>query len=110
MSDPLDARQVGVAVVGAGAIALANHLPGLALHPTARLAAVCDPDPAVRDRAAAHVAEHHPQWSADLRLYADAAEAVADPRVSAVVVATPNVTHAGIVARAVAAGRHVLCE
>lgn len=101
---------IGVAVIGAGSIALANHLPGLALHPAARLVAVCDRDPAVLERARAHVAERYGDWAKGLQTYEDPDEAVADPNVSAVIVATPNVTHAPIVHAALRAGMHVLCE
>ena len=99
-----------MAVVGAGAIALANHLPGLALCPAARLVAVCDADPATLARAVGHVRERYPQWAAGLRAFASAGDAVGDPAVGAVVVATPNFTHRAIVEAACAAGRHVLCE
>lgn len=101
---------IGVAVVGAGMIAMANHLPGLALHPAARLAAVCDRDRDVLQQAVAHVSEHYRDWAGDLKAYETPEEAIADPAVSAVIVATPNVTHAPIVHAAIDAGRHVLCE
>ena len=41
---------IGVAIIGSGGIALANHLPGFALCPRhASVVALCDTDPAVLD-------------------------------------------------------------
>ncbi len=43
-------------------------------------------------------------------LSADYAEALADPAVTAVILATPHALHVGQIAAAVAAGKHVFCE
>lgn len=40
----------------------------------------------------------------------DVERALRDPSISAVAIATPTATHAGLVRRALAAGKHVLCE
>ena len=45
-----------------------------------------------------------------LPLSADFADALADPAVEAVVLATPHALHGGQIERAVAAGKHVFCE
>jgi predicted dehydrogenase len=95
-------HQIGVAIVGCGAIALANHLPGLALCPAARLVALCDADAAVLARAAARTGVE-----ATYQSYEDA---IADPHVHAVIITTPNHLHAPIALAAAAAGRHILCE
>ena len=93
---------VGVAIIGTGAVALANHVRGLALCPNARLVALCDADRAALDRAsrqtgvAATHTDHH--------------ELLRRDDVDAVIVATPNYLHAPIVLAAVKAGKHVLCE
>ena len=42
---------VGVAIIGTGQIALANHLPGLKLLPNAKLVALCDSDEGTLTRA-----------------------------------------------------------
>jgi predicted dehydrogenase len=64
--------------------------------------ACVDPDPGRR----AEVAHRYP-W---VRVLADPAEAMADPEVDAVVVATPARTHAALVQEALGAGKHVLVE
>jgi predicted dehydrogenase len=94
--------EIGVAIIGAGQIALANHLPGLALSPQARLVALCDANPQVLEAAAR-------QTGVDAS-FADYHEALAHPAVDAVIVATPNYLHAPIVLAAVAARKHVMCE
>ncbi|HEX8343012.1 MAG TPA: Gfo/Idh/MocA family oxidoreductase [Tepidisphaeraceae bacterium] len=96
------AMAIGVAIIGVGQIALQNHLAGIALSPQARVVALCDSDPAALAAAGMRTGVR--------LLLADYREAVNHPEVQAVVVATPNVTHAEIVRAAIAAGRHVLCE
>ena len=93
---------IGIAVIGAGAIALANHVPGLSHCPDVKLVALCDTDPRIL-------------VSASLRTgikaaYAHHRDAIARDDVHAVIVTTPNFVHAPIVLDAVAAGKHVLCE
>ena len=46
---------IGVGIIGAGAVTLRNHLPGLALVPEARVVALCDSDPSTLERASAAV-------------------------------------------------------
>ena len=95
-------QEIGVAIIGAGAIALANHLPGLALSPQARVVALCDSDRATLEKAR--------QQTGVEALYTDYREAVAHDGVDAVIVATPNFLHPPIVHAAVAARKHVLSE
>jgi predicted dehydrogenase len=94
--------KIGVAIIGSGGIALANHLPGFALCPDTQVVALCDNNPAVLEKA-----------SRDTGItvtYTDYQEALARNDVDAVVVATPNYLHAPITLAAIAAGKHVLCE
>ena len=44
---------IGVAIIGSGGIALANHMPGLALCPDVKVVAVCDNDAATLEKAKA---------------------------------------------------------
>lgn len=99
---PLESKTLRVALIGAGAVTALHHVPGLRLDPRARLAAVADVDAALAERRAA-------EWGAEF-FTSDAEALCADSRVDAVVIATPNDTHAPLALRAVAAGKHVLCE
>ena len=96
-------ESIGVGIIGSGQIALANHLPGLALRAdAATVVALCDSDPATLEKASRQVA--------NVQTYADWHDVIGDDRVRAVIVATPNFTHPPIALAAVAAGKHVLCE
>jgi predicted dehydrogenase len=94
--------QIGVAMIGTGGIALANHVPGIGLCPEAKLVALCDTNPATLEKARSATGIE--------KTYTDHRELLKRDDVHAVVVATPNFTHAPIVLDAVAAGKHVLCE
>src|SRR3972149_5419097 len=103
---PYDVRsmseKVRVGVIGAGAMGryhcetLARRLPG------AELAAVADVNADAARRAA----------SLALAAVAtgDHRALLADPSLQAVVIATPNDTHASLIREAARAGKHVFCE
>jgi predicted dehydrogenase len=95
-------KKIGVAMIGCGGIALQNHLPGFALCPQAQVVALCDTSPAVLERAKTQTGIS--------AAFSDYQEALKHPAVDAVVIATPNFTHAPITLTAVKAGKHVLCE
>jgi predicted dehydrogenase len=95
-------REIGVAIIGSGSIVLANHLPGLALAPQARVVALCDSDRATLEKAK--------QATGVTATFTDYRDAIAHDKVDAVIVATPNFLHPPIVHAAVAAKKHVLCE
>ena len=65
-----------------------------------RIIAATDPNPA----ATAFAHEHN------LRFLPDEAAVLADPAIRAVILCTPHTLHAGLIARAAAAGKHVFCE
>jgi len=90
---------VGWGIVGYGWVARDYMAPGVrqAGH---RLVAVCDPNPACREAAAAEGARTH----------SDLAAFLADPEVEAVYVATPNHLHREAVEALARAGKAVLCE
>jgi len=95
-------KPIGVAIVGCGGITLQNHLPGLALCPDTRVVALCDNDPATLERA---------RQQTGLKVASTRYEEIVSREdVQAVIVATPNFTHAAIALAAIAAGKHVLCE
>ena len=93
---------IGVAIIGTGQIALANHMPGFALCPDTKVVALCDSSPAALDAAK--------RQTGIAAAYTDYHELLKRDDVNAVVIATPNVFHAPIAFAAFAAGKHVLCE
>jgi predicted dehydrogenase len=96
-------QPIGVGIIGTGQIALANHLPRLALRAdAAKVVALCDNDPATLEKASRQVPT--------ARAYVDWHDILGDDRVHALIVATPNFAHPPIALAAVAAGRHVMCE
>jgi predicted dehydrogenase len=88
-------------VAGLGAIGMlhAGHIAREV--PGAQLARVVDQDPALAERAGRELGA---PWSAHYR------DALEDPDVAGIVIATPTPLHAGMVEQAAAAGKHVLCE
>jgi predicted dehydrogenase len=94
--------RIGVAIIGSGGIALANHLPGLALCPEAEVVAVCDNDPATLEKAKATtgVQVASTDWQ----------QIVTRDDVQAVIICTPNHVHGPISLAAAKAGKHILCE
>jgi len=92
---------IHVAVAGAGQWGR-NHVRTLASMPGVRLDWVVDPDP--RRLAAAEAV------APKARRVAAVAEALADPRLDALVVASPGPTHHEVACAAIAAGKHVLVE
>jgi predicted dehydrogenase len=95
-------KKIGVAMIGCGGIALQNHLPGFALLPQAQVVALCDTNPATLEKAK--------QQTGITAAFAAYHDVLKHPAVDAVVIATPNFTHAPIALAAFAAGKHVLCE
>jgi predicted dehydrogenase len=93
---------LGIGIIGSGGIALANHIPGFALCPQAKVVALCDSDPQVLARAQ--------QATGIATALADYRDLLRRDDVQAVVIATPNFVHRPIALAAIAAGKHVLCE
>ncbi len=93
---------INVALIGCGNIALQNHLPGLALCPDVKVVALCDTDGATLNRAR--------QQTGVAVTSTRPADIVQRNDVHAVIIATPNFTHAQIALDAIAHGKHVLCE
>jgi len=95
-------KPLGIGIVGCGSITLQNHLPGLALCPGVKVVALCDNNRTILEQALAQTGLkkgcHEYQ------------QLLALAEVDAVIIATPNVTHAPIALAAIAAGKHLLCE
>jgi predicted dehydrogenase len=95
-------KTLNFAIVGCGGIALQNHLPGLALCPDVKVTALCDADAATLERAR--------QQTGVAITSTQHTDVVKRDDVHAVIIATPNFTHAPIALDAIAHGKHVLCE
>lgn len=94
-------QRIGIVIVGVGFIAGA-HIAAIAATPGARLVGVVDAD---ANRATAFSYTHGSvRWAADL------AEALEWPDCDAVIICTPNFTHASLVQTAIDSGKHVLVE
>ena len=95
-------NSLNFAIIGCGGITLQNHLPGLAFCPDVKLVALCDADSATLERA-----RRQTGVSITSTRFEDV---VKRDDVHAVIIATPNFTHAPIAQAAIAHGKHVLCE
>jgi myo-inositol 2-dehydrogenase / D-chiro-inositol 1-dehydrogenase len=89
-------------IVGSGMMAI-EHIANLALTPGATVTALADPVTSSLDRAAAAVGH-------DVARFGDAAALAASGLCDAVVVASPNFTHAEVLRPVMAANLHILCE
>ncbi|MEZ5290809.1 MAG: Gfo/Idh/MocA family oxidoreductase [Vicinamibacterales bacterium] len=95
-------RPVRVGVLGAGAWALAAHLPGFRRDPRAELVAIADPNRSLADAAARQFGIPH---------VLDSHEALIERAdIDLVDVCTPSATHFALAWAALEAGKHVLCE
>ncbi len=95
-------RLLRVGVLGAGQIAQAAHFESCTKAKNAELFAICDVAEDLRERMAlTHGAR---------KTYADYNKMLADPEVDAVIIATSDAFHVPASLRALAAGKHVLCE
>ena len=95
-------KPIGVGIIGCGGVTLQNHIPGLAICRDAKLVALCDTDVPTLERAV--------QQTGVGTQSSNYEEIISRDDVQAVVIATPNVTHAPIALAAIARGKHVLCE
>ncbi|HSB61361.1 MAG TPA: Gfo/Idh/MocA family oxidoreductase [Vicinamibacteria bacterium] len=95
-------RRLRVGVLGCGPIAQAAHLESCAKARNADLHAICDVAGDLLERMAW---THRPA-----RTYSDYDAMLADPDLEAVIVATADALHVPASIKALAAGKHVLCE
>jgi predicted dehydrogenase len=93
---------LNIAIIGCGGITFQNHIPGFAQCPGVEILAVCDTDETNLGRARSLTGASIATTS-----YADILKR---EDIHAVVIATPNVTHASIALEAIRQGKHVLCE
>lgn len=90
--------ELRVGLIGLGRIA-DLHVLGYLDNPRARVAAVCDADPATAERRAR-------EWNVE-RSSTDYRELLADPSLDALEVLTPHHLHAAMTVQALEAGKHV---
>ncbi len=94
-------KKLTVGIIGLGGIAH-THVPGWQASPHARLVAGADLNTSV-----------FPDWQTRYgvtRLYASAADLIADPEIDIVDICSPNMYHAEQAIAALTAGKHVICE
>ena len=95
-------RLLRVGVLGAGQIAQAAHFESCTKARNAELFAICDVADDLRERmSVTHGAR---------KTFADYDKMLADPELDAVIIATSDAFHVPASLRALAAGKHVLCE
>jgi predicted dehydrogenase len=102
MPEPIEARTVGVAIIGAGAVSDYHHVPAIKLDSRAKLVGVCDASLPLLEK-------RKNEWGVEL-VTTDPEELCRHPDVDAVIIATPNFTHKPISMAAALAGKHVMCE
>ncbi len=93
---------VKIAIIGAGAVSDYHHVPAIRLDPRAVLTGVCDSSQDLLNK-------RKQDWGCD-NITTDFKALCADPRVDAVIIATPNFTHKDIAIEAAKHGKHVMCE
>ena len=94
-------RKVGVAIAGCGQITRTRHAPEYSANPNAEIVGFYDRD---RARAEALAAQYGGT------VYDSFEELLADKRVEAVSICTPNFLHSAHAVQALEAGKDVLCE
>ncbi|SMG60511.1 Gfo/Idh/MocA family protein [Paraburkholderia susongensis] len=97
-----DDRQLRVGVLGCGPISQFAHFESVQKAGNAVLHAVCDVDEGL--------ARHFGEFYEAERIYQDYDTMLADPAIEAVVIATSDAFHVPAAMKAIAAGKHVLCE
>ncbi len=95
-------ERVRVGVIGTSGYAQVSHLPRIASHPRAELAAVCG---RTRERAEQVATQFGVQ-----QVYADYREMIEKGNLDAVIVSTPDDLHYPMTMDTLDAGLHVLCE
>ena len=92
---------IRIGIIGAGTIST-YHLNAYKGTEGATVVAICDLNPALAEKRAAEFGI--------TQVYTDPQALLADPQIDAVSIVTPTFTHANLVAAALRAGKHVLCE
>lgn len=97
------ADEIGIGLIGFGGWPREAYVPVLQNHDHAKVVAVAA-------RSDQTIAAARESFTTDLAGYRDYRDLLADERVDAVLVATPNALHAQVTCHALEAGKHVLVE
>ncbi len=100
-ADDVTGRTIRYAVIGTGMMGI-EHIRNIALLPNTRLVAASDPNERSRGWAAAA--------ATGLTPYADYGEMLDREEIDAVIIATPNYTHAAVLKDLLQTDKHILCE
>lgn len=96
-------QDIGVAVIGFGLAGRVFHAPFVSAVPGLRLQAIVQ-------RRGDEAAIAYPQQSTGVRVLRSVEEAITDPQIQLVVVATPNDTHVALARDMLRAGKHVVVD
>ena len=94
--------KIGVGIIGAGGIAVSQHIPGYLKCPDVQILAVCDVDEERAKKAAEQFNIPH--------VFSDYKKLLEVDEIQAVSVCTPNFMHKDPTVHALRNGKHVLCE
>jgi predicted dehydrogenase len=97
-----DEKQLNVGVLGCGPISQFAHFESVQKARNTVLRAVCDVDQGL--------AQHFGKFYDAQKVYFDYDQMLADPEVEAIIIGTSDAFHVPAAKKAIAAGKHVLCE
>jgi len=99
-------RKIRYGLIGTGMMGY-EHINNLKLMPEAEIAGITDPEPNSILMAQAFLGDGLRET---VKVYPDRWAMLADPSIDAVLISSPNFTHAEILRDVIASGKHVLCE
>jgi predicted dehydrogenase len=95
-------KKLGMGILGCGPISQFAHLESVQKSRNTVLQAVCDADEGL--------AHHFGRFYDAKRIYLDYDQMLADPQVDAIIIGISDAFHVPAALKALAAGKHVLCE
>jgi myo-inositol 2-dehydrogenase / D-chiro-inositol 1-dehydrogenase len=101
-----DVAKLRYGLIGTGMMGY-EHINNLKLMPEAEIAGITDPVPQSIQLAQAFLGDG---LKDKVRVYPDRAAMLGDPAIDAVLISSPNFTHAEVLRDVIASGKHVLCE
>ena len=106
-------NRINIGIIGTGRIARVHDMPGVMKYEYAHVIAVCDLDLKRANEAKELVLQYRTRRfgkADDVAVYQDYEDVLADPKIDAVVICTPDHWHAKIAIEAVRAGKDVYLE